>query len=42
MYTCSDDLTVYRNSFGAQWTEIQKQRPCYSATYRHDEVTADW
>ena len=30
------------NSFRAQWTELQEQRPCYSAAYRNDEVTAEW
>ena len=27
MYTCSDAATFYGNSFGAQWTEFQEQRP---------------
>ena len=39
--TCSDAPTVYRNNFGARWTELQKQGPCYSAAYRIDEVTAE-
>ena len=33
--------TVYRNSFGAQWTDLQEQRPCYSADYKNDEVTTE-
>ena len=42
VYTFADAPTVYRNSFGAQWTELQEQRPCYSTAYRNDEVTAAW
>ena len=42
IHTCSYAPTVYRSNFGAQWTGLQEQKPCYSAAYRNDEVTAEW
>ena len=39
---CLDDLAVYRNSFGAQWTELQEQRPYFSASHKNKKVTAEW
>ena len=41
-HTCPDVPKVYRNSFETQWTQLQEQNPCYSATYRNDEVTSEW
>ena len=39
MHTCAYAPTVCRNSFGAQWIELQKQILLYSVVYRNNEVT---
>ena len=39
VYTCAYALTVCRNSFGAQWIELQEQGLLYSVFYRNNEVT---